>query len=123
MNIRIGNVSVTLLRRKQEIAVLTLTQINVFFTPNFSTNCYRIQIKIEGLVVEGISAEEHLVPIISSEHLSSSPAYFFNCEIEKLEHSSSFTHKLYLCLSSVEILYQKVNLIFHFFKGTQYLLL
>lgn len=108
-NFRIGNASLTLLRKEQEIAVLTLTQVNLFFKPNFTTGCYRVQAKVEGLIVEGASVEEHLVPIISSEHLGNSPAYFLKYELEKLEHPSDFTHKLNFCISSVEIFYEKVG--------------
>lgn len=103
-NMRIGNISLTLLKREQEIAVLTLTQFNLFFKPNFSAGSYRVQAKIEGVVVEGASA-----PIISSEHTGDSPAYFFKYELEKLEHPSNFTHKMNLSISSIEVLYQKVR--------------
>lgn len=106
---RVGNVSLTLLKKEQEIAVLTLTQANLFFTPSLATGCYRVQVKIEGLVVEGASAEDHLVPIVSSEHLVNSPAYFFKYEFENLEHRTIFTHKLNICLSSIEVLYEKVR--------------
>lgn len=99
------------MKKEQEIAVLTLTQLNLFFKPNFSTGSYRVQAKVEGLVVEGASAEENLAPVISSEHLGNSPAYFFKFELEKLEHPSGFTHKLNLNVSSIEVVYQKVRLL------------
>lgn len=81
--------------------------------------CYRVQVKIEGLVVEGASAEDHLVPIISSEHLGNSPAYFFKYEFEKLEHRTTFTHKLNVSLSSIEILYEKVRVDYTFLTVLQ----
>lgn len=108
-NVRVGNVSATLLKKEREIAAFTLTQFNLFLTPNYSTGSYRVQVKVEGLVVEGASVEEHLVPIVSSEHLGNSPAYFFKCELEKLEHPSSYTHKFNLSVSSIEVVYQKVS--------------
>lgn len=84
-----------------------MTQLNFSLKPNFSTGSYRVQAKIEGLVLEGASVEENLAPIISSEHLGNSPAYFFKYELEKLEHPTDFTHKLNVNVSSIEVSYQK----------------
>lgn len=109
-NLRIGNISLTLTKDDKEVSVVTLTQFNLFFTPCFATDSYKVLLKVEGLIMEGSSLEEHLVPIVSSEHLSDSPAYFLKIEFEKTRNESgSDVCKLSGVLSAVEILYQQVN--------------
>lgn len=108
-NIRVGNISLTLTKMDREIAVVTLTQFDISFIPNFTRESYKMNVKVEGLIIEGASLEEHLVPIISSQHLSTSPAYFFKAELEKMNPGSLCSHQLICSLSSVEIVYHKVS--------------
>ncbi|CAH0559656.1 unnamed protein product [Brassicogethes aeneus] len=78
--------------------------------PNNVTNTFKASIKIEGLIMEGANAEELLSPIVSSEHLSDSPAYFFKAELEKMPENSLSPYKLGVVMDSVEILYNKQSL-------------
>ncbi|KAF5301566.1 hypothetical protein FQR65_LT08871 [Abscondita terminalis] len=106
-NFRIGNVSLSLMESKREILVLTMTQFILSAIPNFDEDTYKILLKIEGIVVEGASLEEHLVPIISSEHIHNSPAYFFKVEIEKHSSKSVPLYTINAFLSTVEVIYQE----------------
>lgn len=109
-NLRIGNVSIVLTKEDKEVAVITLTQFNLCFTPTFATDSYKVLLKVEGIIIEGSSLEEHLVPIIHSEHLSDSPAYFLKIEFEKTNHGpENVNRKLSCTLSTVEILYHQVK--------------
>lgn len=112
-NLRIGNVSLTFTKEDKEVAVVTVTQFNLFLTPDFANDSYKVLLKIEGLILEGASLEEHLVPIVSSEHLSDSPAYFLKVEFEK---NGSGSCKLNCVLSTVEIVYQQVRNLFWVFS-------
>ncbi|KAK5650330.1 hypothetical protein RI129_001359 [Pyrocoelia pectoralis] len=106
-NFRIGNVSLSLVESKREILVITMTQIILSTVPNFVEDTYKFLLKIEGIVVEGASVEDHLVPIISSEHIHSSPAYFFKIDIEKHKPKSSPSFSVSGALSTIEIIYQE----------------
>lgn len=111
-NLRIGNINLTLSNKlNQEVAVVTLTQCNLSFIPNFFSGAYKLLLKVEGLIVEGANEDEHLVPIVSSEHLGNSPAYFFKMDFEKMQTVAPFVYKLHCTLSSVEVIYQKVSTI------------
>ncbi|KAB0792527.1 hypothetical protein PPYR_14486 [Photinus pyralis] len=106
-NFRIGNVSLSLLESKREVFVLTMTQFILSTVPNFEEDTYKFFLKIEGIVVEGASLEEHLVPIISSEHIHSSPAYFFKIDIEKHKPNSNPSFSVNGALSTTEVVYQE----------------
>lgn len=103
-----GNVSLSLTRDEREILVVTLTQVIWSILPNFRDDSYKAAFKIEGIVVEGASVEDHLLPIISSEHNFDSPAYFLKLEIEKMPSKSNLSHRINGTLSTVEIVYQQV---------------
>lgn len=91
--------------------MLTMTQFISMFLPNFKDDTFKFTLKIEGIVVEGASLEDHLVPVVSSEHTQSSPAYFLKVDVEKVFSKSTHTYKINGALSSMEILYQQVRLI------------
>lgn len=88
--------------------MVTLTQMQFSLSPKYGEDTYKAGLKIEGLIVEGASSEDALLPIISSEHLSDSPAYFFKADIEKLPKDSLHPYRLNVALHSVECLYNKV---------------
>lgn len=102
-NFRVGNVSFSLMNSSREILVMTVTQFISTFQPNFIENTFKLQVKIEALILEGASVEDHLVPILSSEHTYNSPAYFFKVEVEKNQRA----YCINCCLESLEILYHQ----------------
>lgn len=65
--------------------------------------------KIEGLIMEGYSSEDLLGPILSSEHLRDSPAYFFKMELEKMPKNSKSVYRLNVVMDSVECIYNSVS--------------
>jgi hypothetical protein len=103
-----GNVSFSITNNSKEILLLTLTQINLTVHPNLLENSFKALVKVEGLILEGSNEEEQLISIIASEHLSTSPAYFFKAELEKMPSNSKYSYKLNLSLDSVECLYNQV---------------
>ncbi|RZC35875.1 vacuolar protein sorting-associated protein 13A-like, partial [Asbolus verrucosus] len=106
-NLRMGIISLSVTNSSKEILLLTLTQINFNIHPHYMEDSYKAQLKVEGLILEGSNEEEQLVSIMASEHLSTSPAYFFKAELEKMPSNSKESHKLQLSLDSVECLYNK----------------
>lgn len=105
-----GNLSVTLTSHTREIIVLTLTQTICSIKPNYQENVFKSSLKIEGICIEGTSNEDHLIPLISSEHLSDSPAYFFKAKLEKMRKNSNCAYKLNVTMDSVECIYNKVSM-------------
>ncbi|EEZ98160.2 hypothetical protein TcasGA2_TC000586 [Tribolium castaneum] len=106
-NLRMGNFSLSLTHDSKEIFLLTLTQTNFNFHPNQLEDTFKALVKIEGLILEGSNEDEQLISILASEHLSTSPAYFFKAELEKMPTNSNASHKLNLALDSVECLYNQ----------------
>ncbi|CAH1186159.1 unnamed protein product [Phyllotreta striolata] len=109
-NFRLGILSVTLTSDSREIFVLTMTQTVLNLKPNFGDGTYRASLKIEGLIVEGATNEDHLIPIVSSEHLSDSPAYFLKIDLEKLSAIGACKFKLNVVMDSVECIYNKPSI-------------
>lgn len=86
-----------------------MTQTVFSLKPNYTEKSYRASLKIEGVIIEGTSNEDHLMPIISSEHLSDSPAYFLRVELDKLPKNNVCKYKLNVNMDSVECIYNKVS--------------
>ncbi|KAL3277157.1 hypothetical protein HHI36_012509 [Cryptolaemus montrouzieri] len=109
-NFRIGNLCISLLDHEKEICVLTMTQVILTWMPNFTDNTYSCNFKVEGFILEGTTEEDHLVSLISSEHLSNSPAYFLKVDFMKLPEDSKAAFKLKFTMDSVEIVYNKYSM-------------
>ncbi|CAH1112949.1 unnamed protein product [Psylliodes chrysocephalus] len=109
-NFRLGILSVTVSTNYKELAVLTMTQTVFSLKPNYTEKSYRASLKIEGVIIEGTSNEDHLMPIISSEHLSDSPAYFLRVELDKLPKNNVCKYKLNVNMDSVECIYNKPSI-------------
>ncbi|XP_072395854.1 intermembrane lipid transfer protein VPS13A-like [Diabrotica undecimpunctata] len=109
-NFRLGIISITLTNNYKEVAVLTMTQALFNLKPNYIEETFRASVKIEGIILEGASNEDHLMPIISSEHLSDSPAYFFKMDLDKLPSNSVCKYKLNIVMDSVECIYNKPSI-------------
>ncbi|XP_050293548.1 intermembrane lipid transfer protein VPS13C-like [Anthonomus grandis grandis] len=101
---KLGNLNVTLTSDSREVVVATITQTLVSAKPNFLDKIYRISLKVEGLIVEGNGPNNCLTPMVSSEHLKDSPAFFFTMILEK---SKADARSLQMTLSSVECIYNK----------------
>lgn len=105
----LGNLSLSLVIADREILILTVTQFILSFMPSFKDDSYKAVLKVEGIVVEGASKDEHLIPVLSSEHSQNSPAYFLKVEFEKMPQSSKVSYTLNGALSTVELFYQNVS--------------
>lgn len=103
-----GHFSITLAKNLKEILVLTLTQTILSIEPKYTERTFKSCLKIEGLILEGVGTEDNLLPIISSEHLKDSPAYFLKIELEKSK-SSKCAYKLGFVMDSVEYIHNKVS--------------
>lgn len=88
---------------------LTITQTILSYKPNHLQDTFTATMKVEGLIVEGATNEDHLLPLISSEHLNDSPAFFLKVDLEKLPKNSSSCYKLKVVMESVECIYNKVS--------------
>lgn len=80
------------------------------FSPEFQKEALRLTVKVEGMVVEGLTADGNLTVIASSVHLRDSPAYFFKVDFEKKRNADEKTvrRSFSLSMDSVEVLYEKV---------------
>lgn len=94
----------------KEILAVTLTQTIFSLEPKYVDKTYKIEFKVEGLILEGIGTEENLLPIISSEHNPDSPAYFLKVRFEK-NKSSKCSYKLAIAMDSVEYIHNKVSIL------------
>lgn len=108
-NFRLGNIGLTLHNNGTEIFVVTLTQLISSIQPNFIEQSYRANFKVEALIIEGASNDDHLVTIVSSQHLHNSPAYFFKLNIEKTPLENNCNYRISSVLESLEILYKEVR--------------
>ncbi|KAK9875024.1 hypothetical protein WA026_005834 [Henosepilachna vigintioctopunctata] len=106
-NFRIGNLNFVLIDDSKEIGVLTMTQATLSWMPNFLNDTFTCHFKIEGFILEGATEDDQLVSLISSEHLSNSPAYFLKIEVSKLPKDSTASYKLKVTLDSMEMVYNQ----------------
>ncbi|XP_045467694.1 vacuolar protein sorting-associated protein 13C-like [Harmonia axyridis] len=109
INFRVGNLYFALLDEEREVAILTATQANLTWIPNFTDNLFNFHFKVEGMVLEGNSEDGKLVTLISSEHLSTSPAYFLRVDFTKLPEDSKASYKLKVTMDSVEMVYNEYS--------------
>lgn len=105
-----GHFSFTLAHDSKEILALTLTQTIFSIEPKYLDETFKVELKVEGLILEGIGTEENLLPLISSEHHPDSPAYFLKISFEKTK-SSKCAYKLAFTLDSVEYIHNKVSIL------------
>lgn len=108
-NFRIGNISIALVNSGKEIMVATATQVITFLQPNFAKDIFKFTVKVEALILEGASIEEHLIPILSSEHTYNSPAYFLKLEVEKMPKNYNSAYNINFNLEALEFLYHQVT--------------
>lgn len=108
-NFRIGNLTIYALDEQEEMFVLTATQTSLTWVPNFTDNTYKINLKVEGFILEAASETNKLITVMASEHLSTSPAYFLRAHFDKNPCDSKATHKLKVTMDSVEMLYNEVS--------------
>lgn len=99
-----------LTNNSKEIFILTCTQVNLSYFPNsIQPNAFKLVIKVEGLILEGLNEDEQLISIVASEHLGNSPAYFFHMEYDKRFSNSEYDHKFFLSLNTLECIYNIVS--------------
>lgn len=103
-----GHLSFTFVQNSKEVLVLTLTQTIFSIEPRYVDRTFKACLKVEGVILEGIGSEDNLLPIISSEHLKDSPAYFLKIDLEKTK-SPKCAYKLGIVMDSVEYLHNKVG--------------
>lgn len=108
-----GHFSFTLAHDSKEILALTITQTIFSIEPKYIEKTFKIELKVEGLILEGIGNEENLLCIVSSEHHQDSPAYFLKINFEK-PRSSKCAYKLAIIMDSVEYIHNKVGDIYIF---------
>ncbi|KAJ8960584.1 hypothetical protein NQ318_013873 [Aromia moschata] len=104
---RLGNLGITLTNNTREILVTTLTQTICSIKPNYQDGSFKSSLKVEGIIIEGANSDDHLMPLISSEHLGDSPAFFFKAELEKMPKNSNCAYKLGVTMDAVECVYNK----------------
>ncbi|XP_017782614.1 PREDICTED: vacuolar protein sorting-associated protein 13A-like [Nicrophorus vespilloides] len=108
-NFRIGCAGLTLLDNNREILIVTMTQLISSYQPNFLDNTYKASLKIEGLIIEGASVEEHLISIVSTIHNGHSPAYFLKLDVEKTPKKCEHSYKINCILEHIEVAYDEYS--------------
>lgn len=114
-----SNFSLSLICVGKEVLVVTLTQVlasaETRSTGNFAdwNNFLKISARAEGLVIEGSSLEDHLVPLISAEHHCNGGGNMtpnvFSMDYEANPPGSEASSRLWCSLEAVEIVFYMVN--------------
>ncbi|XP_049872672.1 intermembrane lipid transfer protein VPS13A-like isoform X2 [Pectinophora gossypiella] len=67
INLTLANCSLTLINRSKEVLVVTLTQFLASLETRPSAKAYKISARAESIVIEGVSSDGELVPLLTAE--------------------------------------------------------
>ncbi|XP_041980096.1 vacuolar protein sorting-associated protein 13A-like isoform X3 [Aricia agestis] len=119
LNLTLANSSITLINRNKEILVVTLTQVLASLETRPSAKAYKISTRTESVVIEGLSADNDLMPILlvaQSPVVGGSNA--FALDIERNPASSHADYGITCHLEPAEMVYVEhtVTEIINFFQ-------
>nr|XP_018900199.1 PREDICTED: vacuolar protein sorting-associated protein 13A-like isoform X1 [Bemisia tabaci] len=106
-NFTIANFSVSLINRGNEILVLTLTHFLVSLEVRPAVNAFKLSTRTDNLMVEGVSIEKDLVPVVTSENLFSghSGSNFLALDFQKNPLNADY--EVTLVLGATEVFYNE----------------
>ncbi|KAI8421410.1 hypothetical protein MSG28_009485 [Choristoneura fumiferana] len=105
LNLTLANCSLTLMNRNKEVLGLTLTQFLASLETRPSAKAYKLSARAESIVMEGLSTDGELVPLLTAERGSPTSTNLLALDIEKNPASSEADYGLSCLLEPVEVLY------------------
>ncbi|XP_066901628.1 intermembrane lipid transfer protein VPS13A isoform X3 [Halyomorpha halys] len=109
VNFTLANCSLSLLNRGHEVMVLTLAQFLASLETRPSAKAFKLSGRVESFVIEGISLEHDLVPIITADNIytGNTASNFLSIDFEKNPLNSEADYGLTINLEPVEIVYHE----------------
>ncbi|BET01399.1 Vacuolar protein sorting-associated protein [Nesidiocoris tenuis] len=109
INFTLANCSLSLLKRGHEILVLTLAQFLASLETRPAANAYKISARVESFVLEGVSPEHDLVPIITADNIytGNTASNFLAVDFEKNPLNSEANCGLTINVEPVEVVYHE----------------
>ncbi|KAK7790642.1 hypothetical protein R5R35_006536 [Gryllus longicercus] len=120
INFTLANCSVSLLNRRREILVITLTQFLASIETRPSAQAFKVSARVESIIVEGASSENDLIPLVSGDSILSgnTASNFLSIDFEKNPGNVQADFGILVTLEPVEIVYneQATSEIINFFQ-------
>lgn len=108
LNLTLANCSLSLMNRSKEVLVMTLTQFLVSLETRPSAKAYKLSARAESMVIEGLSAENDMVPMLTAERAASTTTcHFLSVDFEKNPLNSEADYGFSCCIEPVEIVYNE----------------
>ncbi|XP_063534918.1 intermembrane lipid transfer protein VPS13A-like [Cydia strobilella] len=105
LNLTLANCSLTLMNRNKEVLGVTLTQFLASLETRPSAKAYKLSARAESIVMEGLSSDGELVPLLTAEKGSPTSTNLLALDIEKNPASSEADYGLCCLLEPVEVTY------------------
>ncbi|XP_015594990.1 vacuolar protein sorting-associated protein 13A isoform X2 [Cephus cinctus] len=119
-NFSLINYSLSFLLNDREVLVVTLTQFLASIETRPGLLAYKVSARAESFVIEGASAENELVPLITTDNVltGNMASNFLSVDFEKNPVNSDYDYDISVTLEPLEVTYHKhaVNEIIKFFK-------
>ncbi|KAH9636273.1 hypothetical protein HF086_009469 [Spodoptera exigua] len=106
INLTLANCSLTLMNRNKEVLVLTLTQFLASLETRPSAKAYKLSARAESIVVEGVTSDGDLVPLLTPERGSGvTSSNLLAIDLEKNPCSNEADYGLCCLMEPVELVY------------------
>ncbi|XP_064292158.1 intermembrane lipid transfer protein VPS13A-like [Plodia interpunctella] len=121
LNLTLANSSLTLMNRCKEVMVVTLTQFLASLETRPSAKAYKLSVRAESVVVEGITSDGELVALASPERGAGGAApaaHLLALDFERNPIASDADYGLCLSLEPLELMYieHSVTELINFFQ-------
>ncbi|KAM3960055.1 LOW QUALITY PROTEIN: intermembrane lipid transfer protein VPS13A [Aphomia sociella] len=105
INLTLANCSLTLLNRSKEVLVVTLTQFLASLETRPSAKAYKVSARAESIVIEGVTSDGELVPLLSVERGVPTATNLLALDLERNPSTSDADYGLCCSLEPLELLY------------------
>ncbi|XP_062531261.1 intermembrane lipid transfer protein VPS13A isoform X2 [Bombyx mori] len=106
INLTLANCSFTLMNRSKEVLVVTLTQFLASLETRPSAKAYKLSARAESLVIEGVTSDGDLVPLLTAEKGTAlTGTNLLAVDFEKNPSNVEADYALCCLLEPVELLY------------------
>ncbi|XP_072932453.1 intermembrane lipid transfer protein VPS13A-like [Epargyreus clarus] len=105
INLTLANCSVTLMNRNKEVLVLSLTQFLASLETRPSAKAYKLSARAESIVIEGVSSDGELVPLLTVEKGVPTATNLLAVDVEKNPMNSEADYGISWLMEPVELLY------------------
>ncbi|XP_033208533.1 vacuolar protein sorting-associated protein 13C-like [Belonocnema kinseyi] len=119
-NFTLANYSLSLMNNDKEVLVLSMTQFLASIEKHPELSTYKISTRAESFVIEGVSSENELVPLVTADNVltGSTAPNFLAIDFEKKPLNSDFNYDISVSMEPIEATYHHyaVSEIINFFK-------